>query len=113
MLKKGQGIPADMVQAHKWLNLSAGSGDQNAIEGRKALEVEMTPKQIENAQNLARESGMNLGKIINVYEGYSSPVMYSAKAMGGGISDSSAPIPTIQPGQQEIDVTINLTYQVK
>ena len=67
-----------------------------------------------NAQNLAKESGINLGKLINVYEGYSSvPVMYnSVKAMGGGVAES-APIPTIQPGQQEIDVTINLTYQVK
>lgn len=68
-----------------------------------------------NAQNLAKESGVSLGKLINVYEGYNnvSPVMYdSAKAMGAGVSQS-APSPIIQPGQQEIDVTINLTYQVK
>ena len=68
-----------------------------------------------NAQNLAKESGVNLGKIINVYENNytTSPIMYnSAKAMGGGIADS-APVPTVQPGQQEIDVTINLTYQVR
>jgi len=66
-----------------------------------------------NARNLAKESGINLGKIINVYENY-YPIAYntSIKAMGGGIPDS-APVPTIQPGQQEIDVTINLTYQVK
>ena len=67
-----------------------------------------------NAQNLAKESGIGLGKLINVYEGYNSvPVTYnSAKAMGGGVADS-APVPTVQPGQQEIDITINLTYQVK
>lgn len=67
-----------------------------------------------NAQNLAKESGVNLGKLINVYEGYNSvPIMYnSAKAMGGGVAES-APAPIIQPGQQEIDVTINLTYQVR
>ena len=67
-----------------------------------------------NAQNLAKESGINLGKIINVYEnsyGY-SPIMYdSAKAMGG--APQALSVPTIQPGQQEIDVTINLTYQVR
>jgi len=67
-----------------------------------------------NAQNLAKESGMNLGKLVNVYEGYSpSPVMYNSKALGMGGAADSASIPTIQPGQQEIDVTINLTYQVK
>lgn len=66
-----------------------------------------------NAKNLSKESGIGLGKLINVYEGYSSPMMYSTKGIGGGIADSVAPAPTIQPGQQEINVTVNLTYQVK
>ena len=67
-----------------------------------------------NAQNLAKESGMGLGKLINVYEGYSpSPIMYNSMAKGGGIADSAPTAPVIQPGQQEIDVTINLTYQVR
>jgi uncharacterized protein YggE len=68
-----------------------------------------------NAKNLTRESGINLGKLINVYENYIYPMAYSTNAksgMGGGVAES-APAPTIQPGQQEIDVTINLTYQVK
>ncbi len=68
-----------------------------------------------SAQNIAEESGINLGKLININEGYynPSPVMYSsAKAMGGGAAES-VPAPTIQPGQQEIDVTINLTYRVE
>jgi uncharacterized protein YggE len=68
-----------------------------------------------NAQNLASESGVNLGKIINVYENnYTVPQVYNsmAKGLGAGVAES-APTPTIQPGQQEIDVTINLTYQVK
>jgi Uncharacterized conserved protein len=67
-----------------------------------------------NAQNLAKESGLGLGKLINVYEGYNAtPVMYnSAKAMGGAAVDVAS-VPTVQPGQQEIDVTINLTYQVR
>ncbi|MCX6718535.1 MAG: SIMPL domain-containing protein [Candidatus Staskawiczbacteria bacterium] len=67
-----------------------------------------------NAENLAKESGIGLGKIINIFENSynSSPVMYSsAKAMGAGVMDS-APVPTVQPGQQEIDVTINLTYKI-
>lgn len=68
-----------------------------------------------NAQNLVKDSGINLGKLINVYENYIYPGVYNSatKAMGGGTLDSVASTPTIQPGQQEIDVTINLTYQVK
>ncbi len=67
-----------------------------------------------NAKNLSDASGVRLGKIINVYENYIYP-MYSTNTksgMGGAAPDATA-IPTIQPGQQEIDVTINLTYQVK
>ena len=67
-----------------------------------------------NAQNLAKSSGVSLGKIINVYENnYTVPMVYnSAMKAGGGVTES-APVPTVQPGQQEIDVTINLTYQVR
>jgi hypothetical protein len=40
--------------------------------------------------------------------------MYDSKAVGigGGIAES-APSPVIQPGQTEINVTINLTYRVR
>jgi hypothetical protein len=67
-----------------------------------------------NAKSLATESGMGLGKLINVYESTNSyPVMYnSVKAMGGAAPEAAS-IPTVQPGQQEIDVVINLTYQVR
>ena len=68
-----------------------------------------------NAQNLAKESGVNLGKIINIYENYNPyPVAYSkALGIGGGDAQSAPVVPIIQPGQQEINITINLTYQVK
>ena len=91
---------------------------QFTIDNPEQFKEQARAKAIEqakaNAQNLAKESGVNLGKLINVYEGYNSvPVVYnSAKAMGGGVAES-APVPTVQPGQQEIDITINLTYQVK
>ena len=66
-----------------------------------------------NAQNLANESGVNLGKLINVYEGYNpGPIMYNSMKTTGLAAPEAASVPTIQPGQQEIDVTINLTYQV-
>lgn len=69
----------------------------------------------QNAQNLEKDSGIKLGKLINIYENYNPyPMMYDSKAMGigGGVSEQ-APSPTIQPGQQEIIITVNLTYQVK
>ncbi len=52
-----EGVPRDVVQAHKWLNLSA-TDPKNivvAAKARESLAKEMTPAQIEEAQRLARE----------------------------------------------------------
>ncbi|OGZ86218.1 MAG: hypothetical protein A2439_00065 [Candidatus Staskawiczbacteria bacterium RIFOXYC2_FULL_37_17] len=93
---------------------------QFTIDDPEQFKQEARAKAIEkakaNAQNLAETSGIKLGKLINVYENYNYPVAYDSFAklgMGGGISETSAPAPVIQPGQQEIQITINLTYQVK
>jgi len=93
---------------------------QFTIDDPEQFKQEARAKAIEqaksNAENLAQTSGIKLGKIINVYENYSYPVAYdsySKLGMGGGISETAVPSPIIQPGQQEIEITINLTYQVK
>lgn len=95
------------------------SGLTFTVDNPEKARQEARAKAIEqakaNAQNLAKESGISLGKLINVYEGYSPvPVVYNTakNAMGMGAADS-VPAPTIQPGQQEVSVSINLTYQVK
>ncbi|MEK7080389.1 MAG: SIMPL domain-containing protein [Patescibacteria group bacterium] len=91
---------------------------QFTIDNPEQFKQEARAKAIEqakaNAQNLVKESGIKLGKLINVYENYIYPGVYNSKAtgLGGGIAESE-PVPTIQPGQQEINITINLTYQVR
>jgi len=55
MYDDGQGVPHDLVQAHKWYNLAATNGDKPAAELREALAKQMTPAQIAEAQQLARE----------------------------------------------------------
>ena len=92
---------------------------QFTIDNPEQFKDEARAKAIEqakaNAQNLAKSSGIKLGKLINVYENYNSyPMMYNSKAirLGDGVAES-APVPTIQPGQQEVNITINLTYQVR
>jgi TPR repeat protein len=50
----GEGVPQDYVSAHMWFNLSSSQGITNAIKGRNFLEKQMTPSQIEKAQELAR-----------------------------------------------------------
>jgi len=85
----------------------------NPEQFREQARAKAIEKAKANANNLAKESGIKLGKLVNVYENYNSyPMMYEKSAGMGGATDS-APAPTIEPGQQEINVTINLTYRVK
>jgi hypothetical protein len=64
------------------------------------------------AEDLARESGINLGRIINVSEGYSSPPVPTyakvdvASGRGGGGEATE-----ISPGSSEITVTVTLSYE--
>ncbi len=54
MYKRGQGVPQDNVQAYMWLDL-AGSRIVSAFLNRDRVAAKMTPAQIAEAQELARE----------------------------------------------------------
>ena len=51
----GQGVGVDFVAAHKWFNLAALRGSDEAKTWRAQLSREMAPGQIAEAQRLARE----------------------------------------------------------
>lgn len=51
----GVGVPKDLVMAYMWRNLAAAKGNEIAKNARDALEKEMTPAQIAEAQKLSRE----------------------------------------------------------
>ena len=53
----GQGVPQDLVTAHKWLNLAAQRGSRRARDIRAEIARDMTPSQIAEAQRQAREWG--------------------------------------------------------
>ena len=55
MYATGQGVVQDNVYAHMWWSIAASSGDKGAIENRDEVAGEMTPSQLEKAQDLARE----------------------------------------------------------
>ncbi len=52
---KGEGVLQDYVQAHKWFNLAAIRGSDEARDNRDFVAEEMTRDQIAQAQRLARE----------------------------------------------------------
>lgn len=51
----GQGVPVNLIEAHKWFNLAAMRGSPDARECRASLAQEMNPEQIAEAQRQARE----------------------------------------------------------
>ena len=48
------GAPVDLVEAHKWFNLAALSGCSRGQECRAEIAVEMTAREIAEAQRQAR-----------------------------------------------------------
>ncbi|MGH6827536.1 MAG: hypothetical protein ACREFW_01340 [Rhizomicrobium sp.] len=51
----GQCVVQDYVAAHKWFNLAALRGSDEAKGWRNQISDEMSPRQIAEAQKLARE----------------------------------------------------------
>jgi len=50
---KGERVPQDYVKAHLYFSLAATNGNQYAVGNRDKLVKEMTPDQIEKAEDLA------------------------------------------------------------
>ena len=62
MYREGRGIPPDFVEAHMWLSLAASglpASDaeyrDSAVQNRNLAALRLTPKQLAEAQKLARE----------------------------------------------------------
>ena len=51
----GRDVAADLVVAHKWFNLAAARGNQDARDHSSELAREMSTDQVAEAQRLARE----------------------------------------------------------
>ena len=90
------------------------------IDDDESLKSQARAAAITKAQNKAREiavqSGLKLGDLVNVVEGgYTPPVapnfgiLDSAKVM----NEASVSAPNIQTGENEVRVSVTLTYKVK
>jgi TPR repeat protein len=56
----GRGVVAqDQVRAYMWINIAAANGSHEALKERDMIAKKMTPKQIEQAQELARKCTTN------------------------------------------------------
>ena len=54
MYVKGDGVPQDYVLAYMWFHIAGSNGHKNAVTNRNILKKEMSPSQIEKAQEMGR-----------------------------------------------------------
>jgi uncharacterized protein len=55
----GRGVAQDPVRAYMWINIAVANGSHEALKERDMMAKKMTPKQIEQAQELARKCTTN------------------------------------------------------
>jgi len=68
----------------------------------------------EKALAASKMAGFRLGRVVSFYENSVGEVPMYYEAMGkGGAASSVSPSPQIEPGNQEIKITVTLTYLIK
>ena len=55
MYGEGRGVGPDNIQAHKWFNIAATQGDNDSVRARDIVAARMSPKQVAEAQMLAKK----------------------------------------------------------
>lgn len=67
----------------------------------------------EKLEDILKQSGLKVGKLVNISEGYSNYPQPMFAQGGALMKDVESVVPQIQAGQQEVSSTVTLTYQVK
>lgn len=94
------------------------SGITFTIDKPEALQAEARKQAIdearEKAQTLARDLDRRLGRIVSFSEGgaFPSPIIFGREAAFGG-KGGDAPAPSVEPGENEVVVTVSVTYEFK
>ncbi|MDD2657121.1 MAG: SIMPL domain-containing protein [Candidatus Pacebacteria bacterium] len=86
----------------------------DATAGNDAARADAITKAKAQADLLAKQLGVKLGKIVNFSEssgGYPYPMM--TYGMGGGASDSKAVAPNVPAGENTYNASVSITYEIR
>jgi len=95
-------------------SLSFTIDDPTSIENEARKEAMEQAR--EKAKAVAKAGNFKLGNIVSVNENYYPQYNYKYQAygIGGDVSVAeSAPTPAIEPGSQEVNININLIYEIR
>ena len=84
----------------------------NQDELKKQARQEAITKAKAKAEELAKELGINLVRISNFSESSVLPYFYSMKEAAVGMGGDEALAPSIQTGENKIEVTVSITYEI-
>lgn len=88
--------------------------DEAEAKALDAARADAVVRAKQNAESLARASGVTLGRIINISENQNNfaprPVALTAR---GGAPEKVVTQPNVQPGTTEIDLTVSLSYEIR
>jgi uncharacterized protein YggE len=93
------------------------SGPNFTVDDTSAVMAEARGKAIADARAkaevLAKQLGVDLGKVVSFSENGGGPMPYFAQAKGAGMDSIAAPAPTLPTGQNETSVTVTVVYEIK
>lgn len=107
VLEQGVGLGINQVDAVSF-----------TIDEPASTQEEARSKAIENAkqkaEKLADELGVQIVRVVSFSEnGGGQPVYYDRAIMAAPTAVGSAPVPTIEPGTQEVSSNVSVTYEIR
>ncbi len=88
--------------------------DDKLKELKNEARVKAFSEARQKAESMARAAGVKLGDVVSFSENNYVPYMDTSSAYGrGGGGGAAAPAVQIEPGTQEISVSVNITYELK
>jgi len=76
--------------------------------------AEAIAKAKEKAEGVAKAGGFSVGRLLGIQEGYNPYARYDyGYGMAAKTMDSATPSPIIEPGSQEISVTVTMQYEIQ
>lgn len=102
--------------ANSVYQLSFTVDDPTMVENEARAQALTKAKEKANA--MAKAGGFRLGQLLNISEGGNGPYydkrLYAAEGSGmGGDGPVAPPTPIIEPGSQEFQITMMLTYEIR